>query len=380
MINDMLKKIEFGKLVIGDIAKKHFDDVIKNNWASSGPKVKLFEKQWGELFGYKHNVAMSSGTDACIQACLSLYRNGAESGDEVIVPALSFIATSHAVRAAGFIPVFVDVKKETLNIDESKIEESITDRTRAIMVVHTMGKPCNMEVICDIASKYNLEVIEDSCEAHGAKFKGKHIGQWGSMACFSFYVAHLICCGEGGMLSFNSDDILPFVESTKQHGRSGLYFDHPNFGINSKMNDMEASLGVEGIETFWDTFNTRKENVYYLRDRLQKFEDLVWFSEEDEGDVNCPHGFSLTLKQEGLLGKLTKDLEESSIHWKRNFGSIPTQHGSFDYLGYELGDFPNSEWIGENGIHVGVHQYLSESDLSYMGDALENSLNNISQV
>lgn len=373
----MLKKIEFGKLIIGQTAKKHLKDVCDTNWASSGPKVKLFEKSWGELFGYKHNVAMSSGTDACIQACLSLYRKGAKPGDQVIVPALSFIATSNAVRAAGFEPVFVDIKKETLNIDESKIEEAVTDKTRAIMVVHTMGKPCNMKVVCNIAEKHGLDVIEDACEAHGAKFQGKYVGDWGSMACFSFYTAHLVCCGEGGMLSFNADDSLGFVNSTQSHGRSGVYFDHPNFGLNSKMNDMEASLGLEGLQNFWSTFNTRKDTISILRNRLSRFEDLVWFSEEDKGDTNCPHGFSITFKHKDLLRMLTQDLEEASIHWKRNFGCIPTQHGAFSHLNYSMGDFPNAEWVGDNGIHIGVHQYLSQSDIEYIGDTLEKSLENI---
>ena len=143
------------------------------------------------------------------------------------------------------------------------------------------------------------------------------------------------------------------------------------------MNDIEASLGLEGLQNFWSSFNTRKDTISVLRNRLSRFEDLVWFSEEDKGDTNCPHGFSITFKHKDLLRMLTQDLEEASIHWKRNFGCIPTQHGAFSHLNYSMGDFPNAEWVGDNGIHIGVHQYLSKSDIEYIGDTLEKSLENI---
>ncbi len=162
-------RIEFGDLKIGEVAKKHLAEAVDSNWVSGGPKVKKFEEEWGKLFDYKYNVAMSSGTDADINACFALYDLGAKRGDEIIVPALAFIAPANAVLAAGFKPVFVDIEKHTLNINPEKIEEKITPRTRAIMVVHTMGKPCKMDRIAEIAKKHNLTLIEDACEAHGAK-------------------------------------------------------------------------------------------------------------------------------------------------------------------------------------------------------------------
>ena len=138
----MNKRIEFGELRIGTEAKMNLLNCVDKDWASAGPKVASFEKKWGKLFNYKHNKAVSSGTDAGINLVASLYDFGAKRGDEVIVPALSFIATANAVLAAGFTPVFVDVDRETLNIDPDKIEAAITSKTRAIKVVHTMGRPC----------------------------------------------------------------------------------------------------------------------------------------------------------------------------------------------------------------------------------------------
>jgi dTDP-4-amino-4,6-dideoxygalactose transaminase len=372
-----VKRIEFGELVIGDVARKNLMHVCDTNWASGGPKVKQLEQEWSEIFGYKRSVAMSSGTDAVINACLALYDlNGATRGDEVIVPALSFIATSNAVRAAGLTPVFVDVKRETLNIDESKIEEAITPKTVAIMPVHTMGRPAEMDVICDLAEKYSLVVIEDACESHGATYKDRVIGHWGDMSVYSYYIAHLVCCGEGGMVSANDDYVADLLASCRSHGRpfNSIYFDHQRVGYNSKMNDLEASIGLEAIGVFWETFNTRHATMKRMRAAAKGYEDVAFFSEEDEGNRNCPHGFSITCKEAGKIDLVKQVFDKYNIHHKRNFGCIPTQHGAFEDMGYSLGDFPESEWVGDNGIHIGCHQHLSEDDIQRIELAIAESL------
>ncbi len=364
-------RIQFGELKIGETAKKHLQDVINTNWASGGPKVKLFEEQWSKLFGYKYSVAMSSGTDADINACAALYDFGANRGDEIIVPALSFIATSNAVLAAGLKPVFVDIERHTLNINPKKIEDKITKKTKAIMVVHTMGKPCDMDKINEIAKKNNLFIIEDSCESHGAKYKGKFVGHLGDMAAFSFYAAHLICCGEGGMVSTNNEKLAEILQSIRSHGRKPgtLYFDHIRFGINSKMNDMEASLGLQGVEEFWATFNKRKENLYYLLNKLEDLEKFAFFNIEEEHEVVTPHAFTITLKDSKYnCSELYSFLESNGVMCKRNFGSIPTQHKAFAFMGHKFGEFPESEYVGNNGLHFGIHQYLTREDLDYISD------------
>jgi dTDP-4-amino-4,6-dideoxygalactose transaminase len=375
-----MKRIEFGELRIGEMARQNLMDVCDTSWASGGPKVKKLESQWSALFDYKESVAMSSGTDGCMNACFSLYdlKDAKRNVSEVIVPALSFIATSNAVRAAGLVPRFVDVTKETLNIDESKIEEAINENTVAIKVVHTMGRMAEMDVICEIAQRHNLIVIEDACEAHGAKFKDKFVGHWGDMSIYSFYIAHLVCCGEGGMVSTNDENIAKYLFSTRTHGRpfNSIYFDHQRTGLNSKMNDLEASIGLEAISVFWDTFWTRHAFMKQMRASVDGFEDVAWFSEEDKGNVNCPHGFSVTCKKEGDIEIVKNTLDKYNIHHKRNFGCIPTQHDAFADMGYSLGDFPEAEWIGDNGIHIGCHQYLSGEDLERIGIALSEGLNN----
>ena len=373
-----MKRIEFGELKIGEIARKNLMDVCDTNWASGGPKVKELQDKWSRLFNYQNSTAVSSGTDGCINSCFSLYdlKQAVRNKSEVIVPALSFIATSNAVRAAGLVPRFVDVKRETLNIDETKIEEAINENTVAIMVVHTMGRMAEMDAICKIAEKYGLIVIEDACEAHGAKYKGKFVGHWGHMSIYSFYVAHLVCCGEGGMVSTNDEFIGNLLFSTRSHGRpfDSIYFDHQRTGLNSKMNDLEASIGLEAIEVFWDTFWTRHGFMKRMREACVGFEDVAWFSEEDVGNINCPHGFSITCKKQGNIEIVKQTLDKYNIHHKRNFGCIPTQHAAFADMGYSLGDFPESEWVGDNGVHIGCHQYLTEENMERICTALQEAL------
>tara|TARA_R110002020_G_scaffold210252_6_gene416257 strand:+ start:1439 stop:2560 length:1122 start_codon:yes stop_codon:yes gene_type:complete len=358
--------INFGEIRVGETARKHILDCLERNWITSGKKVKLFEEQWGSLFNYKYNKAVSSGTDAVINLVSSLYRFGAKRGDEVIIPSLSFIATANAVVTAGFTPVFVDVEKSTLNINPHKIEEAITPKTRAIMVVHTMGRPCDMTVINGIAQKHELIVFEDACEAHGAIYMGDYIGTNSHGSAYSFYTAHLINCGEGGMVSTNNAIVAASVGSTRSHGREEgtLYFNHIDVGYNSKMNDLEASIGLEGIENFWDTFNTRHSNLLKIINGTKEFSDKAWFSEEPRDTVVCPHGFSITLKDGKDVTPLTNALEKANIQWKRNFGCIPTQHSAYKFMNHKLGDFPEAEYIGDHGIHIGTHQYLSDEDVT----------------
>jgi len=365
-------RIEFGDLKLDSRTKKHLDECVRTNWVSQGKKVKEFEKNFGKLFGYKHNIAMSSGTSSDIASCMTLYDFGAKRDDEIIVPALAFAATGNSILTAGFIPKFVDIDRETLNINPKKIEENITSKTKGIMAVHTMGKPCEMDSIMEIARENKLYVIEDSCEAHGAKYNGKIIGNFGDMATFSFYAAHLICCGEGGMVSTNNDEIAELLHSVKSHGRKpgSIYFDHERLGLNFKTTDLHASIGLPQIDDFWGTFEKRRENLSYLLDEMNDLEDFAIFGPRDSlEEVVAPHAFNVTLKNPRYDAQaLYGFLEDNSIMCKRTFGSMPTQHKAFEFLGHELGEFPEAEYVGENGLHFGIHQYLTKEDLNYASD------------
>lgn len=363
----MKERIEFGYLKMGDVAKRHIDDVIKSNHVSFGPKVQMFEEEFGKLFNYKHTVAVSTGTDAVFNALLTLYDFGADKDTEIIVPALSFIATSTAVRMAGFKPVWVDVRASDLNINEELVEDAITPKTKAILVVSTMGRPPKMDRLREIADKHKLLLICDNAEGHGCKFNGKFMGEIADMSTYSFFAAHLIICGgEGGAVATNRNDLAEILKSTRTHGRAGgkAYFTHDRYGANSKLSDLSAAVGLEGIGNFWTNFHCRKWIYYTLMSELNYLSDKCYFSEEDNSVMQiAPHGFSITLKEPDDLQfkRLISSLDDENIHWKRNFGAVP-DHLAFAYM-KQRDLFPQATFAGNYGIHIGLSQYYTVLDI-----------------
>ncbi|MBI3615664.1 MAG: DegT/DnrJ/EryC1/StrS family aminotransferase [Candidatus Omnitrophica bacterium] len=368
-------RVTFGHIEVGPLGRRLLEEALQRNWVSEGPNVQQFEAGFAKKFGYAHAVAASSGTDAGIVAMSALMDRGARRGDEVLTPALSFVATGNCILAAGLIPKFVDVELETLNIDPARIESAITPKTRAIQVVHTMGKPARMEEILAVARRHQLAVIEDCCEAHGATLNGKVVGSFGEMGLFSFYAAHIICSGEGGMISTADPELAALCRSIRSHGRRGgqLYFHFDRVGFNSKMNDLEAAVGLEGLEKFDETFAVRRRHLTRLWDHLSSLEDRILLYRDGPGEVTCPHAFPLVLRDEresvdGLYGFL----EEREIQCKTLFGSLPTQHRAFSFLGHRAGVFPEAERIGRTGLHFGIHQYLTDQDIDFVAESIHS--------
>lgn len=370
----MKYRIGFGDIQIGSVARGYLNEALERNWISEGPNVRKFEENFAKLFGYRHAIATSSGTDAGIVAMSALLDLGAKRGDEVITPALSFTATANCILASGLVPKFIDVELETLNINPALIEAAITPKTCAIQAVHTMGKPCQMPAILDIAKRHGLPVIEDVCEAHGAQLNNQVVGSFGLMGVFSFYAAHLICSGEGGMIVTNDSTANDICRSVRTHGRRGgeLYFHFDRVGFNSKMNDMEAAVGLEGVATFQPTFQKRRKLLLTLQEMLHSLKEQLIIYRDDPGEIVCPHAFPLVLRNEAeTIEDLYQYLESCGIQCKTLFGSLPTQHKAFSFLGYRLGDFPVAERIGKTGLHFGIHQYLEEDDLEYIHSSIK---------
>ncbi len=360
-------KVPFGTVSITEKAKKLIDDAIERQWLTKGRYVKEFEDKFAALFGVKYGVAVSSGTDADAIACAVLYDFGAERGDEIIIPALTFVATGNAVLQAGFKPVFVDVKRETLNIDPDKIEAAITKRTRAIMPVHLMGKPADMDRIMAIAKKHKLYVIEDAAEAHGAEYKGKKIGAIGDMACFSLYAAHIVTTIEGGILITNNEQMADAARSLRNHGIDGK-FRFKRIGFSSKMNEIEAAVGLGNLDIFHNILEKRRSNILYIIDKFKKFDKYFIYVKEDAGEKLGPHAFSMIVKP-GL--NFTKDefvtfLEKEGVDSRNLFYSIPTQTDSYAFMGHKPGDFPETEFCSDNGTHIGCHQDVGIEQMDYV--------------
>ncbi len=392
-------RIPFGTISITERSKKLIQEILDLTRVSSGKHVREFEKRFAELIGTKEAVAVSSGTDAVALSLAVLYDFGAKRGDEIILPALSFVATGNAVLQAGFHPLFVDIDRHTLNIDPLKIEQAITEKTKGILPVHLMGKPAEMDTINDIAKKYDLFVIEDAAEAHGAMYRGKSIGTLGDMAAFSLYLAHIITTVEGGIVVTENPDFAEILRSLRAHGRAckcqtcvlnvssgccpkrfqygtDIRFVFERIGYSCKMNEMEAAIGLGNIDIYYKILEKRRGNLTYIMDKFKKFSPYVISIDEEPYEKIGPHAFPIILQKRV---NFTRDefvdfLEKHGIDTRHLFSSMPTQCPGFNFLGYKEGDFPNAEYIGNNGIHIGVHQGMGKEECDYFIKTVEEFL------
>lgn len=394
-------KVPFGTMTISSGAKKLVKKVLDSGRLSGGKYVREFEERFAHICGSKEAVAVSSGTDADALALAVLYDFGAKRGDEIVIPALSFAATGNAVLQAGFRPVFVDVEKDTLNIDPSLIEKAITKRTRAIMPVHLMGKPAKMSQIINIAKKNKLYVVEDAAEAHGSVYKGKNIGTIGHLGAFSLYVAHIISTVEGGVVVTDRPDFAEILRSLRAHGRAckcrqcvvntsskycskrfqygkgrDIRFIFERIGFSAKMNELEAAVGLGNLDKYEEILNKRRENFHYLHKKFQKFCDKFYTINEDNNEIIGPHAFPIILKKNVNFSRdsFVNFLDKKGIDTRDLFSSMPTQCDGFGFLGYKKGDFPNAEYIGLNGLHLGIHQDLTNRHLDYVIRCIEDFL------
>jgi len=394
-------RIPFGTISVTEKSKNLISEILESNRLSSGKYVREFERKFAGVVGATDAVAVSSGTDAVALALAVLYDFGAERGDEIIVPALSFVATGNAILQAGFRPVFVDIDRKTLNIDPSQIEQAITDRTRAIIPVHLMGKPAEMDTISCIANAHGLYVIEDAAEAHGAVYRGRNVGTLGDMAAFSLYVAHIITTIEGGIITTKKPQFAEFLRSLRSHGRackcescvlntasaycakrfkygdnSDIRFMFERIGFSTKMNEMEAAVGIGNIEKYDYTLQKRRKNLYYLMEAFHKFEPYLATIEKESYEEIGPHALPIVIQDRAPFtrNEFVEHLEGRGIDTRSLFSSMPTQCPGFSFLGYSIGDLPNAEYIGNNGIHVGVHQDLGMLECDHLLSTIEQFL------
>ena len=395
-------RISFGTIAISKKTRNLIGDILDAKRVSSGKYVREFEKRFAGLVGTKEAVALSSGADADALALAVLYDFGAKRQDEIIVPALSFVATGNAVLQAGFKPVFVDIEMDSLNIDPGLIEKAITKRTRAIMPVHLMGKPAKMDEINRLARKHKLFVIEDAAEAHGAVYKGKNIGTLGDMAAYSLYLAHIITTIEGGVVVTDREDFAEVLRSLRSHGRAckcrvcvvntesaycpkrfrhgrDMRFVFERIGFSAKMNELEAAVGLGSIETYRKIIEKRRKNLLTMIDRLREFDDYFMTIHENANEKIGPHAFPMIIRERAPFTRdqLTGYLERNGIETRDLFLSMPTQCPGFYHLGNKLGDFPNAEYIGNNGLHIGVHQDIEKEHIDYLFHILRNFLRNV---
>ncbi len=395
------RRVSFGTIQIPETAKRLINQALDQARISSGQLVRQFEDRFAQLVDAPAAVAVSSGTDADVLALALLKDKGARAGDEVIVPALSFVATGNAVIHAGFTPVFVDVERHTLNIDPAQIEAAITPRTRAIMPVHLMGKPADMDAILAIAGRHGLAVVEDAAEAHGATYKGRKAGSLADLGAFSLYVAHIVTTGEGGVITCRDEEQAQILRSLRSHGRAckckvctlntasgycpkrfdpasgeDIRFVFERLGYSCKMNELEAAIGLGNLENYQAILEKRRRNLLHVLERFGRFAPYLTTISEEPHERIGPHAIPMVLGAQASFSRaeLTGYLEKNGVETRTLFASMPTQCVGFAHLGHRLGQFPAAEYLGLRGIHIGVHQDLELADMDYVLDLLARFL------
>jgi dTDP-4-amino-4,6-dideoxygalactose transaminase len=353
---------------INDDIQKAVIRVLKSGQLAEGPVVKEFENRFSEFIGTRHAVAVNSGTAALHVALLA---SGITPGDEVITTPFSFIASANCCLYVGVIPVFVDIDIGTFNISPEAIEKKITPKTKAVIITHLYGQPCDMDEIMALCNKYDLILIEDACQAHGAEYKGQKSGSFG-IGCFSFYATKNMLTGEGGMITTNDDLVAEKATAIRNHGRCGHYI-HDMLGYNFRMTDISAAIGVGQLNHLVERNSKRNKNATYLTERINRIEGLVPpFTAIDRTHVFHQYTIRVTeefgLSRDALKDYLAKNEIGSSVVYPIPIHKQPyyQELGYTDYL-------PKSEKAANEVLSIPVHSDLTNQDLRAIIQVLENA-------
>ncbi len=321
---------------IGEEVEKEVIDVLRSGQYILGKHNKALAEELQEFIGVKHAVTLNSGTDALHLALRAL---DIGAGDEVISVAFTFVATCEAIGIVGAKPVFVDIDPDTFNIDVNKIEAAITPKTKAIIPVHLYGQPCDMDAIMDIAKRHNLYVIEDACQAIGAEYKGKKVGSFGDIGCFSFYpTKNLGAMGDGGLLTTNSDAINDRVIALRNHGGAVRYH-HDEIGVNSRLDEIQAAILRVKLPHVKDWNEKRRENAYRYNELFASCEDIVTPKELD--NTYCVyHQYTVKIPNRDNIHKM---LQEKGIGAMLYYPIPLHLQKVHEYLGVGKGSLPATE-------------------------------------
>lgn len=373
----------FGSPLIG---KEEINEVVatlKSGWIGTGPRVSKFEKNFKEYIGSKHAIALNSCTAALHLAMVS---SGIGEGDEVITTPLTFCATANSILHAGAKPIFADVNIETMNIDPSAIKKAITPRTKAILLVHFAGRPCDMDTILPIANKNNLLIIEDAAHCIEGWYKGKKIGNIGDVSCFSFYATKNLVTGEGGMVTTNEENLADKIRMYGLHGMSRdawkRYSDDgfkhyqvvfPGFKYN--MMDIQAAMGIHQLDRIDQSLKRRNE-IWVKYDNAFSQLPLITPKNEERDTVHARHLYSILLNLEELTASrdtILNALHQENIGTGIHFISLHMHEFYKNTFGFVKEDFPNAAFISERTLSLPLSAKLSDQDV-------EDVINAVSKV
>lgn len=385
------RSITLGTLEISEKGKQYVNAVLDTNRLSAGPFTKRLEEDFASEHGCDHGVFCNSGTSAlqiALAAMKELY--GYHDGDEVIVPATTFIATSNIVIQNNMVPVFVDVDPNTFNIDPSKIEAAITGRTRAIIPVHLFGLPADMPAIMAIAAKHGLQVIEDSCETMFAWVDGQSVGSFGHAACFSTYVAHLIVGGVGGFVTTSDWNVKSLCRSLMTHGRDNIYtnidadnnaddtllkrmierrYSFDRVGYSYRCTELEAAIALSELERWPVNIATRRLNAMYLTERLKDLRSVLQLPVVPQGYEHSFMMYPMVLSSLVNRDEFLLHLEKNGIETRLLFPLLSTPVYRELFPGEE-DNHPVAKKLGLHGFFIGMHQGLDVVDMDYVSDVI----------
>jgi len=385
--------------VIGALELKNMVEASLDGWLTTGRFNQKFEEELSRFIGIKCLLTVNSGSSANLIAFSTLTspklkERAVQKGDEVISVAAGFPTTVNPIIQFGAIPVFIDIKIPTYNVDENLIEEAITKKTKAIMLAHTLGNPFNLKKVREICEKYNLWLIEDSCDALGSKFDNKNVGTFGDLATLSFYPAHHITMGEGGAVFTNSKKLERIAESFRDWGRDcycepgkdntcnkrfgwklgdlPFGYDHKytysHLGYNMKITDMQAACGLAQLERLEGFIKKRKENFNFLYKNLKDLEEFLILPEPEKNSEPSWFGFPLTLKKNNQYNRnnLIKYLDANKIGTRLLFSGNLTKQPYMKNINFKVhGNLTNTDLIMENTFWIGLYPGLSKEHLEY---------------
>jgi len=362
--------IPLSKPFIGEKEKRAVLSVLDSGMLAQGPKVKELEKKFAELCGTKYAVATNSGTSALHTA---LYALGVGKDDEVITTPFTFVATANAVLMQNARPVFVDIDDKTFNIDPDKIEEKITEKTKAIIPVDLFGHLYDHVKIQKIAKKYGLVILEDACQAVCGERDGKKAGQCGDMAAFSFYATKNLMCGEGGIITTDNEKYAERAKRFRQHGQNEhVKYEYLDIGYNYRMMDLQAAIALEQIRRIEEFTKKRQKNAALLSKGLKQISGIV-VPYVVENTKHAFHQYSVLVPAE-KRENIVKGLGETGVGCGV-FYPVPLHlQPHFKKFGYREGDFPIAEKISKQILSLPVNPLLSENDIQKIISSMVNCL------
>lgn len=360
--------------VFGGKEEEYLLDAFRSTWISSiGKYIDLFEGHFAEYVGAEYAIAVVNGTAALHLALAAL---DVGEGDEVIIPDFTFSATANSVIYTGAKPVLVDVDPETYNLDWRLLERSITKKTKAIIPVHILGRPCEMDSILDVAEKYGLKVVEDAAEAHGASYKGKRVGSFGDIGCFSFFGNKIITTGEGGMCVTNDPHLASKMRILRDHGmnpQKRYWNDH--VGFNYRMTNLQAAIGLGQFEQI-ETFIQKKAEMARAYTRLLAKIPGVISPDSKAWDEGVCWLFYVFLESEALIenrDKIISKMAEKGVQTRPLFYPL---HLMPPYR--STGDFSVTDKVSRAGIFLPSSVKLKEEDIAYICNIFNEVVSEIS--